>query len=884
MTSRSSLPPQNFEDIVLWRVLKDVEGGCYVDVGACDPVLDSISWSFYERGWRGALIEPVPSVAALLRKRRPEDITIEAAAGTKSGTGTLFVSEPVGNSTLSRDVAERLAAAGNAFSEITVRIATLDELLGDAGFDGRTIHFCTIDVEGSEADVLAGFDLVRWRPWILVVEATEPNQPRASARLWERYVIEAGYRFCLFDGLNRFYVHPHKADDFAEELSYPACVFDAPFYRAVSAARRGIELERIAFGASRRADEFERAASEASRRSGDLERIASEASRRSKELERIASEAISRADQLEEISSRVFLIERENAALAARASEAMAELSAVRATVSWRVTRPLRVVRGRQLNRVRRRASASAQPSDDPMTTPVDGDLGFALARRLTQATEVLRPDVGFTTHAGFDETLAAFEEALTSSTASDGAKAWLSLVAADGRFPGERSVERFARVLRMNGAAGLRRELLRRFRQSVEEGLATTGELDVRSNRIVVDVTHTAMASDLHSGIQRVVRETVTCWLDSGRPIDLIRFDLRLPAARLLSSQERDRFKKWRDYVGPMDTMPNRARDRVAASTVVPWQCHLVVPELPFEAERTAAYRGLGTASVLRSLSMVGYDVIPIVAAEKVVTQVMTDFGGYLSVVKHADRVSTISETSRVSFDAFATMAAAEGLRRPRVEAHELPAEAPELNRRKVEAARSSLGIGAGPVIVVVGSHEPRKNHLAVLEAAERLWVRGDRSFELLFLGWSGWLGEDFDDLVARLVAAGRPIVVRKRCSEDELWAAYRFARFTVFPSLLEGYGLPIAESLASGTPVITSNYGSMAEVAEKGGCLLVDPRNVDELEHAMAELLDDDDALNRLRAEARGVDTGTWEGYASQLWNFFFQEAVDEPPVGTP
>ena len=62
---------QNFEDVVLWRVLEDVERGCYVDVGAYDPVIDSISWPFYEQGWRGALVEPVPSLAAELRRAGP---------------------------------------------------------------------------------------------------------------------------------------------------------------------------------------------------------------------------------------------------------------------------------------------------------------------------------------------------------------------------------------------------------------------------------------------------------------------------------------------------------------------------------------------------------------------------------------------------------------------------------------------------------------------------------------------------------------------------------------------------------------------------------------------------------------------------------------------
>ena len=155
-------------------------------------------------------------------------------------------------------------------------MAPLDELLEEAGFDGRTIHFCTIDVEGSEADVLAGFDLTRWCPWILVVEATEPNRPRHSHDAWETQVLGAGYSFCLFDGLNRFYVHPGKADAYAERLAYPACIFDHAFVRRTSAGRRAEELERAVALASLRADEMEQEASQATARVSELEELAEE--------------------------------------------------------------------------------------------------------------------------------------------------------------------------------------------------------------------------------------------------------------------------------------------------------------------------------------------------------------------------------------------------------------------------------------------------------------------------------------------------------------------------------------------------------------------------------------------------------------------------------
>jgi glycosyltransferase involved in cell wall biosynthesis len=134
--------------------------------------------------------------------------------------------------------------------------------------------------------------------------------------------------------------------------------------------------------------------------------------------------------------------------------------------------------------------------------------------------------------------------------------------------------------------------------------------------------------------------------------------------------------------------------------------------------------------------------------------------------------------------------------------------------------------------------------------------------------IGGSGWRGEEFDVYVEELRSRGRQIQVRRRPGEAELWASYRLARFTVFPSLVEGYGLPIAESLVSGTPVITSGYGSMGEVAEGGGTVTVDPRDVDAIAGAMAGLLEDDDLLHRLEDEAAARSWGSWDDYAAQVW----------------
>jgi glycosyltransferase involved in cell wall biosynthesis len=91
------------------------------------------------------------------------------------------------------------------------------------------------------------------------------------------------------------------------------------------------------------------------------------------------------------------------------------------------------------------------------------------------------------------------------------------------------------------------------------------------------------------------------------------------------------------------------------------------------------------------------------------------------------------------------------------------------------------------------------------------------------------------------------------------------------VFPSLNEGFGLPLAESLAAGTPAVTSDFGSMREIAEGGGALMVDPHDDHAIADAMRTLLTDDAVHARLTAEAqaRAAHPRTWDDYAAEVWD---------------
>nr|WP_231368812.1 glycosyltransferase [Frigoribacterium sp. CG_9.8] len=262
----------------------------------------------------------------------------------------------------------------------------------------------------------------------------------------------------------------------------------------------------------------------------------------------------------------------------------------------------------------------------------------------------------------------------------------------------------------------------------------------------------------------------------------------------------------------------------------------------------------------------MVGYDAIPVTSAEYVISSESERFVRYLSIVKHADLVVGISRSSSEEFAGFADALTAQGLRGPRVITVSLPIA---LAREESALTDISARSRRVPLVLCVGTQEPRKNQLAVLAASELLWKRG-MAFEVLFIGGAAMpLSIPFDIEVDRLRRLGRSVSVIRNGSDAILERAYRDARFSMFVSLHEGFGLPIGESLAAGTPVIATDYGSMAEIANGGGCLVVDPRNDESIAEAMRMLLTDDIELDRLEHEALARPSRTWDDYSAELWS---------------
>lgn len=455
---------------------------------------------------------------------------------------------------------------------------------------------------------------------------------------------------------------------------------------------------------------------------------------------------------------------------------------------------------------------------------------------------------------------------ALLDPTSTD--QVWLAAAVIGGRMPSTVEVLSARRRARLDGVVATLTELVPRVQLEwpPPEGrfsplAAEWPAVEVITGQVLVDVFHTA-DTDLATGIQRVTRETVKRWARD-HDVTLVSWTSTFTGLKPLTGAARER---------ALTGTPAHSQDSRPTVTI-PWRCTYILPELAAEPDRTTAIEAMIEFSCVRS-AMIGFDCVPVTSAETVGEGMGGGFATMLGAATQLDRIAAISGAAAAEYGGWREMLGGTGLPGPDIRPVSLPDEAVPVEGAAVDAARAAIGIPSMPLVLVVGSHEPRKNHLAVLHAADLCWRHGLR-FNLVFIGGNAWRGEEFLARLAQLQAQGRSVQTASGISDEVLAGSYSLARFVVFPSLNEGFGLPIVEALAQATPVITSGYGSMAEIAAGGGVLTVDPRRDDDIAAAMERLLRDDELLEELVEQAKHREPRTWDQYAAETWSFF----IDEP-----
>ena len=366
---------QNFEDVMLWRALKDVECGFYIDVGANDPVIDSITKAFYDNGWRGVNLEPVSYFYEALKRERLRDVNLQVAAGSSEGELNFYEIPESGLSTLNKEIADGHAEKlGFEVINRKVQVRTLTDICKQ--YHLAPIHFLKIDVEGAEQQVLEGIDFELVRPWIVVIESTLPTSQVETFLDWEALLLESNYNFVYFDGLNRFYVSQEHSE-LIDKLNVPPNVFDGfslagnannPFTRIQSqqiadlSVRTDCQSKQLEVELNR-AEQAEARAQEESERTEQAEARAQEESERAEQAEARAQEESEQSEQLRiqlgQLQTHLSSVNAELAHTQERLEESQQrvdqiwvqacayeqQIIALHKSTSWRITAPLRLLR-----------------------------------------------------------------------------------------------------------------------------------------------------------------------------------------------------------------------------------------------------------------------------------------------------------------------------------------------------------------------------------------------------------------------------------------------------------------------------------------------------------------------------------------------------------
>jgi glycosyltransferase involved in cell wall biosynthesis len=181
----------------------------------------------------------------------------------------------------------------------------------------------------------------------------------------------------------------------------------------------------------------------------------------------------------------------------------------------------------------------------------------------------------------------------------------------------------------------------------------------------------------------------------------------------------------------------------------------------------------------------------------------------------------------------------------------------------------RARCGLPA-EFMLYVGTLEPRKNLLRLLQACQRLWSAHGVSHKLVIVGKQGWLAGDVHDYIDRAGLRDR-VVFAGYIARSDLPAVYALASVFVYPSLCEGFGLPPLEAMACGTPVVASNASAMPEVLGDAA-RLVDPLDVDALAHTIREVLQDQHLRDVLRtAGLKRAGEFRWDASARHMLDVY-------------
>ena len=251
-------------------------------------------------------------------------------------------------------------------------------------------------------------------------------------------------------------------------------------------------------------------------------------------------------------------------------------------------------------------------------------------------------------------------------------------------------------------------------------------------------------------------------------------------------------------------------------------------------------------------NLSVLVYDLLPISNPEFFAASSIQSFPNYLNLLSKATNIVTISDFTLNQVQKFADVN-------------------PDINMKSIhlpigfkELLEDKSKSGVVPKFLCVGSIEPRKNHLSILRAAEHCWEKGHK-FQLVLAGGQGWNNASIIDYCKDLKTKNRDLRIINDASDSALLELYCEASAYISVPWVEGFGLPLAEAMSTGKPVIASDISSHREFGDKRNVFFVKPDDVRGIANLMSGLLS-----TQIDVELEGTgqqESYSWAEYSEEL-----------------
>jgi glycosyltransferase involved in cell wall biosynthesis len=402
---------------------------------------------------------------------------------------------------------------------------------------------------------------------------------------------------------------------------------------------------------------------------------------------------------------------------------------------------------------------------------------------------------------------------------------------------------------------------VLARISDQPMQGILPTEPVASEAPRLVlVDCTNSSV-DPANPGVIRVTRRLCRALQDSAGTMPVfVRWDPDIDGYRLLTDPEG---KTLATYDGPAHISLRDAFGMVENCLQVLGNGKAPVFFFPEVALDGTVHKRVLWARA-RNLVVAGilYDVIPISHPPFCAREVVDRFPGYLEALASFDAIWSISRESLKEFQSYAARV---GLPCPPGEAVYLPGQ---FGARPRVQAFVETPDDTVLTILCVCSIEPRKNHRTLVEAYRLLRARRpDLPLQLVLVGHRFAEADDLIAWLQHMMDEDPSIKWTGLLTDEALADEFRRAAFTVYPSIVEGYGLPIMESLWMGKPCLCHSEGVMAELAESGGCMTVNMLDEHALATAMEQLADQSELRRRLTLDALDRKIFDWADYGSTI-----------------